>query len=254
MSFPKIRDITLRILGACGIEAPPVPMKPLLDRFKARVVESGHIPESALMRSDGRWVIRINRELRDERRAFRIAHELAHIYWSHPNNNQGDPDLGGKLERYCSKFASLLICPHQWFAMDAPAVDHDLARLKNLYSNVSHEALAIRISYITPLVVTIYDNGQLYRRFSSPGLGHPPDGQPVENDVREKVDIYGKFRQSSGSIKWGGIKRGVRVRGYPVFSGKFRRIILLTEPSSGGGGAHDDPDYEEDMPYPFPEY
>ncbi len=253
MSFPKIRDITLRILGACGIEAPPVPMRPILARFRASVVDSEHIAESALIRSDGSWVIRVNRQLREERRAFRIAHELAHIYWSHPDNHQGDPALGDRLERYCSKFASLLLCPHQWFVMDAPAVDHDLARLKNLYSNVSHEALSIRLSYITPVVVTIYDNGQLYRRFSSPGLGHPPDGQPVENGVREQVDIYGKFRQSSGSIKWGGIKRGVRVRGYPVFSGKFRRIILLTTPA-GGGGAHDDPDYEEDMPYPFPDY
>lgn len=253
MSFPKIRDITLRILEVCGIQSPPVPMAPILERFVARVVDSGHISESALMRSEGAWVIRVNRELREERRAFRIAHEIAHIYWAHPDNHQGDPGLGGNLERYCSKFASLLLCPHQWFKMDAPAVEHDLARLKNLYSNVSHEALAIRLSYVTPLVVTIYDNGQLYRRFSSPGLGHPPDGQPVENDVREKVDIYGKYRESSGSIKWSGIKRDVQVRGYPVFSGKFRRIILLTAPSSGTG-TQDDPDYEDDMPYPFPDY
>ena len=253
MSFPKIRAITLRIIETCGIEAPPVPLGPILERFRARVVESGHIPESALMRSDGGWVIRVNRELREERRAFRIAHEIAHIYWSHPDNHQGDPTLGGKLERYCSKFASLLLCPHQWFVKDAPAVDHDLARLKELYGNVSHEALAIRLSFGTPMVVTIFDNGELYRRFSSPGLGHPPDGQPVEMEVREQVDIYGKFREQAGSIKWGGTNRRVRVRGYAVFSGKFRRIILLTTPA-GGGGAHDDPDYEEDMPYPFPEY
>jgi hypothetical protein len=225
----------------------------VLERFRARVADSGHIPESALMRESDGWVIRVNSELRDERREFRIAHEIAHIYWSHPDNHQGDPTLGGKLERYCSKFASLLLCPHQWLVSDAPAADYDLGRLKALYNNVSHEAMAIRLSYLTAMVVTIYDNGQLYRRFSSPGLGHPPDGQPVEEEVRSKVDIYGKFQELVGSIKWGGANRGVRVRGYPVFSGKFRRIILLTTPASGSC-THDDPDYEEDMPYPFPEY
>ena len=253
MSFPKIRDITLNILASCGVQSPPVRLDPVLERFHARVAESDNIAESALMREAGGWVIRVNTELRDERREFRIAHEIAHIYWSHPDNNQGDPSLGGKLERYCSKFASLLLCPHQWLISDAPASDYDLGRLKVLYNNVSHEALAIRLSYLTPMVVTIYDNGQLYRRFSSPGLGHPPDGQPVESEVRSQVDIYGKFQELVGSIKWGGVKRGVRVRGYPVFSGKFRRIILITTPASGAG-AHDDPDYEEDMPYPFPEY
>jgi hypothetical protein len=253
LSFPKIRDITLRILTTCGIEQPPVRLEPILQRFHARVTDSRHIAESALMRDSSGWMIKVNTDIREERREFRIAHELAHIYWSHPDNHQGDPTLGGKLERYCSKFASLLLCPHQWFAADAPEVDYDLAKLKALYANVSYEALAIRISYLTPMVVTIYDNGKLYRRFSSPGLGFPPDGQPVEKELHSQVDIYGKFRESAGTIKWGGINRSVRVRGYPVFSGKFRRIILLTTPS-GGSVAHDDPGFEDDMPYPFPEY
>lgn len=252
MSFPKIRDITLRILDSCGIESPPVPVEPVLERFGARVIDSGHVAESALMRDSKGWVIRVNRELREERRAFRIAHEIAHIYWSHPDNHQGDPTLSGKLERYCSKFASLLLCPHQWFVMDAPAVDHDLVRLKQLYANVSHEALAIRLSYITPMVVTIFDNGKLYRRFSSPGLGHPPEAQSTEMEVREQVDIYGEYMEKHGGIKWGGIERKVRVRGYPIFSGRFRRIILMATPSEGG--VQDDSGYEEDMPYPFPEY
>ena len=45
MGFPKIRDITLRILKTCGIDSPPVPLGPIIDRFKARVVESDNVAD-----------------------------------------------------------------------------------------------------------------------------------------------------------------------------------------------------------------
>ena len=253
MSFPKIRDITLDILTRCGITSPPVDLDKVVARFHAGVVRSGHVAESALLHTPESWTIKVNREFRQERAAFRIAHELAHIYWSYPRNHQGDPSLGGKLERYCSKFASLLLCPHQWLVRDAPASDHDLAALKRIYANVSHEALAIRLSYLTAMVVTIFDNGQLYRRFSSPGLGYPPAGQGPETEIYEAVDIYSQFREKSGVIKWSGTERKVRVRGYPVIDGAFRRIILVTTPAAAQN-LEDDLAFQDDMPYPFPEY
>jgi hypothetical protein len=253
VSFPKIRDITVDILTRCGISSPPVDLDLLVARFKARVVKSSHVAESALLRTREGWTIKVNREFRQERAAFRIAHELAHIYWSYPRNHQGDPSLGGKLEHYCSKFASLLLCPHQWLVRDAPEADYDLAALKQIYATVSHEALSIRLSYLTPMVVTIFDNGQLYRRFSSPGLGYPPGGQGPETEIREAVDIYGKTREKYGTLKWGGKERKVRVRGYPVFDGSFRRIILVTTPAVAES-LEEDPGYQDDMPYPFPEY
>ena len=56
----------------------------------------------------------------------------------------------------------------------------------------------------------------------------------------------------AGEITWNGIERKIRVRGYPVFSGKYRRIILLTKPMVSD--TLDDNEFDEDMPYPFPEY
>jgi len=55
-----------------------------------------------------------------------------------------------------------------------------------------------------------------------------------------------------GEINWTGIERKVRVRGYPVFSGNYRRVILLTKPVVSV--TLDESEFEEDMPYPFPEY
>jgi len=252
MGFPKIRDITFNLLKDCGIEAPPVDLQPILKHFKAVVVSSRHIADSALLRRKNGWTITVNSHFRPERRSFRIAHELGHIYWSDPRHHRGDPSLGGNLERYCSKFASLLLCPHQWFIKDAPEADYDLFALKKIYSNVSHEVLAIRLCYLTPMVVSIYDNGTLYRRFSSPGLVCPPSGQKAEMEINEAVDLYGDYRELKGVINWNSLQRKVKVRGYPVFSGGFRRIIILITPL--GSEATGPPEIEDDMPYPFPEY
>ena len=252
MSFPKIRDITLELLTQCGIEAPPVDLRPILELFHATVVNSSHIAESALLERKDGWTIKVNSSFREERREFRIAHEIAHIYWSAPEHHRGDPNLGGGLEKFCSKFASLLLCPHQWFVRDAPEAGYDLFELKKIYANVSHEVLAFRLSYLTAMVVSIFDNGKLYRRFTTPGMGIPPAGQKPEAEVLEEVDLYGKFREKRGTLKWNNEGRKVRVRGYPVFSGGFRRIILVTTPEIVTAAAAGE--LEEDMPYPFPEY
>ena len=42
------------------------------------------------------------------------------------------------------------------------------------------------------------------------------------------------------------------MRGYPVFSPGFRRIILTAVPEATEH--HEWAEFEEDMPYPFPEY
>ncbi len=253
MAYPKVRDITLGILECCGITAPPVEIPRLLGYFQARVQETSGLTGSALLKREDGWIIKVGRELRDERRAFRIAHELGHIWWSDPAHHLGDPDLGGQIEHYCSKFASLILCPHQWFVQDAPEADYDLFRLKKIYASLSHEGLAIRASHLTALVVTIFDNGKLYRRFGSPGLAFPAKELKMEREVYEEADLYGAFREGRGEVSWGGLRRQLRVRAYPVFSPGFRRIILLSSPS--GMSQHGEAeDFESDMPYPFPEY
>ena len=102
-------------------------------------------------------------------------------------------------------------------------------------------------------------NGKAYwtiRRLSLAGLlfalAFLPACQAPEKKVYEEADLYGDFRSAEAELSWSGRKRAVRVRGYPVFSGKFRRIILLTTPITPG--ILEEKEFEEDMPYPFPEY
>lgn len=252
MLYPKVRNITFEILKQCGIEAPPVDPELLLGLFNARVVYSRNVSQSVLLSGREGWTIKVNSAFRPERSAFRIAHELAHIYWSDPAHHRGDPELGGRLEHFCSKFASLLLCPHQWLVNDAPEADYDLFAVKTIYPNVSHEVLALRLCYLTPLVVTIFDNGKKYRRFATPALKYPGKESALELKLYQEVDLYGEFREAKGKIKVDGVSRSARVRGYPVFSGAFRRIILIMTPVESS--MEDHTEFEEDMPYPFPEY
>ncbi|MEA2062209.1 MAG: ImmA/IrrE family metallo-endopeptidase [Gemmatimonadota bacterium] len=253
MQYPKVRDITYEILEKCGIQVPPVDLEPVQSLFGARVVYSKHISQSALIQEKTGWTIKVNSTFRPERRAFRIAHELGHIYWSDPSHHRGDPELGGRLEHFCSKFASLLLCPHQWLVSDAPEADFDLFALKCLYTNVSHEAMAVRCCYLTRMVVTIFDNGKRYRRFGSPNLRYPGRESPLELKAYEEADLYGDFKEFKGKIMLGGVEKAARVRAYPVITGSFRRIILLMTPA-GSTAVEDRNEFEEDMPYPFPEY
>ncbi len=254
MSQPRLSAVTLELLRQCGIGQPPVELEPLMRHFQARVVESSHLADSALLSGPSGWTIKVNSALRPERKIFRIAHELGHIWWSDPARHGGDPTLGGKLEKLCSRFASLLLLPEQWLAGDAPAADFDLFALKKIYGNVSHEVLATRLCELASLVVTIFDNGKLYRRFGSTGLGFPNSPQKPEVEVFEAVDLFGSFQEGQGAVSWGGVQRKVRVRGYPVFSGSFRRIILVTGQGGDGRLAAECTELEQDMPYPFPEY
>ena len=252
MDYPKIRDITHGILERCGIQSPPVDLDRIVRHFTARVIESPNVAASAVLQDRQGWLIRVNSKMREERRSFRIAHEIGHIWWHDPEHHLGDPNLGGGLEQYCSKFASLLFCPHQWLIRDAPEADFDLFRLKALYTNMSHEALALRLCFLTTMVVTILDNGKIYRRFGTPQLAFSKKEQKIEHDLFESVDLYGVFRESKGELSWAGVKRRVRVRGYPVFSPEVRRVILFTTPAAME--YEDSAGLEEDMPYPFPDY
>jgi hypothetical protein len=59
-----------------------------------------------------------------------VAHEVEHVYWLDREHHRGDPSLGGRIEYFCNKFASLLLLLYEWFNLDAAETGFDLLALK----------------------------------------------------------------------------------------------------------------------------
>ncbi len=204
---------------------------------------------------DGETRLVVRSELRAERRNFLIAHEVAHVYWAQEEHHQGDPTLGERLEYFCNKFASLLLIPHQWFREDAIACDYDLLRLKDIYSTASNELIARRLASLRPFIVTIYDDdGRGNKRVTDKFTANdrrPKSLRSAEKMLVDKISSRGEVVVEGGTIRDRGQFIPVRLKGYPIFEGDWKRIILFTEPTEY---TDFEPDEFTDDIYPFPEY
>lgn len=80
-----------------------------------------------------------------------------------------------------------LLIPTCWLAQDAPNLEYDLLALQECYSTVTHETLAWRLLDLEePCIITIVDNGAIYRRRSNSGHVKKTLSRP-EQDCRREV-------------------------------------------------------------------
>lgn len=150
---------------------------------------------------------------KSERKQFTIAHEI------------GEMLLKGRveeahLEEACNLMAVGLLLPKAWFKRDAEASNFDLLELKKVYSTASHELIAFRMLEFKPMIITIFDNGRLYRRKSSYPF-------PVKT-------IYTEERQCLSDVTTSGKKTSLKdekisVVGWPIFRADWKRVILRTQ-------------------------
>ncbi len=150
---------------------------------------------------------------KSERKHFTIAHEIGEVL------------LAGKvgqgfIEDASNLMAVSLLLPRNWFHKDAEALDFDLAALKRRYSTASHEVIAYRMLDVKPLIITIFDNGKLYRRKGS----YPTRIRricPLEMECMKAVsDSAEQVLLEDDEIS---------VTGWPVFRENWKRVILKTE-------------------------
>jgi hypothetical protein len=204
------------LLERAGIHHPPV------DAYQIAQTLGLTIQIDPLLKTRGysrrRWnlgaiVVGSKNPNKSERKQFTIAHEIGEVL------------LKGRveeacLEEACNLVALGLLLPEEWFKRDAEASDFDLLELKKVYSTASHELIAFRMLEFKPMIITIFDNGRLYRRSNS----YPfpvKTSYPQERQCLEGVTTSGK-KQSLQDEK-------ISVTGWPVFRTDWKRVILRTE-------------------------
>ncbi|MGQ9503551.1 MAG: hypothetical protein ACUVQG_00850 [Thermogutta sp.] len=125
-----------------------------------------------------RWLLLLRGEVRPERLQWAAAHEIGEILaldamvylgW---DVNELQP--AGR-EWLANEIAKRLLLPFPQFLMDGRELGWDLIRLKERYPHASHEVIARRmLDAPIPLVITIFDNGELYWRRSNAVFSPPP--------------------------------------------------------------------------------
>lgn len=211
-----VEDEAKALLARLNVKNPPVDAFALAKALKISV----HIDPTLGTRgySRRRWGIHTimlgsNNPGRSVRKHFTVAHEIGEVL------------LAGRvgqsyIEDASNHMAISLLLPREWFERDAESVGFNLPALKELYSTASHEVIAYRMTDVKPLIITIFDNGKLYRRkstYPAPVKGvHPLETKCMET-VNDRADqVLLKDDEMS-------------VTGWPVFRDGWKRVIMKTE-------------------------
>ena len=204
------------LLERMGVHAPPVDAYLIANKLGLTVQIDPHLKTRGYSRT--RWdlgtiIVGSKNPNKSERKQFTIAHEI------------GEVSLKGRveeahLEEASNLMAINLLLPGEWFKRDAEVSGFDLPRLKKTYFTASHELIAFRMLEFRPMIVTIFDNGSLYKRKSSYPFTVRPS-YPLESQCLRDVTLRGE----KVSLK----DEETNVVGWPVFREDWKRVILRTE-------------------------
>lgn len=115
---------------------------------------------------------------RPERLQWAVAHEIGESVAYRVFGSlgiRGEEAAENARESVANHLASCLLLPRDWFAADGKRLGWDLFALKQRYATASHELIARRMLEMNvPIVVTLFDQGQVRWRRSNTG-GRPPD-------------------------------------------------------------------------------
>jgi len=223
--------VVMEVLQEAGIDRPPVDAMAITRRFGITVAQDdrqrGRARYVRLRGTGGRKpspTILLRPEPRRERRQWAVAHEIGeHVAHRVFDRLLVDPrEAAPKArERVATDLATRLLLPGPWFAIDAPACGWDLPGLKSRYTTASHELIARRmLDLATPVIVTIFDHGQLsFRRSNVPGRVPPPSS--VEMACWRTVHAHARAHRSSEGSQ--------TTQAWPVHEPGWKREILRTE-------------------------
>jgi hypothetical protein len=150
-----LEGIARELLDASGLDDPPV--SPL---WLARHLGLVPIPSSRTAIAGP--VLLFDDRLPERRRRIRVAHELGHALLRRAGLDDRD-------ERAAWHVGAALVVPGVRLRRDLSRHAWDLRPLVDRY-DVSWEVLARRLTSAVSSVVSVWDNGELTRRWSSPWL------------------------------------------------------------------------------------
>lgn len=198
--------MALGLLRAVGDPDPPMDAFGLAGLCEVRV-EFANI-QGAKLRGD---VITVSSRARPTRQHGLVAHEMGHwaLQWA------GEPDT----EVAASYVGAALMLPRRPFLADMRATQWDVRELRAKHVNCSAELIARRIATLTDACVSIWDNGRLKSRVSSPWLPEPARRiSAFERELAARVLDSGQTERAA-NLAWG----------FAVFEGDWRRVITVCE-------------------------
>jgi hypothetical protein len=171
-----------------------------------------------------RPTILLRSDPRAERRQWALAHEIGEhaAYRVFVRLGVDFREVtANEREAVANSMAGRLLLPTRWFANEAAACGWDLAALKVRYPTASHELIARRMLELpTPVIITIFDQGQLHFRRGNMAARVPPLSA-AEMFCWKTVHRRNRpHRASDGPTS---------IQGWPVHEVGWKREILRTE-------------------------
>lgn len=186
---------------------------------RARFVRLGE--ERNRTRAGGTILLRP--EPRRERRQWAVAHEIGERWAYRVFESLGiDPCEAPRCSR--EQVANLLACrlllPRSWFFEDGMGCGWDLLHLKARYETASHELISRRmLDFGPPIIISIYDQGQLTLRRSNV-MGRVPGPSQLERECREYAHAQACPHHVCGIMS--------EVRAWPIHEPAWKREIVRT--------------------------
>jgi Zn-dependent peptidase ImmA (M78 family) len=158
-------------LAAVGVVAPPVDALAAARTLGLVVAQDGlqtgraRIARLKVPSSRGpQAVVFLNKEPREERRHWAVAHEIGEHFAAELFARLGiDPrELAAGRERMANQFARRFLLPADWFSQHGGESGWDLMALKGIFATASHELIAQRMLDMPPtVVITVFDHGRV---------------------------------------------------------------------------------------------
>jgi hypothetical protein len=214
-----VDELVAELLDSARLPKPPVDALALAQRHLGLPVTLEE--EEPPRRRGKRGQILIHRDESAERQQWAAAHAVGeHL----------KPELLRRLglepgELPAPRSSSLpnlvarrLLVPLGWFAADAPALEYDVARLKERYATASTEVVALRLLDLPePCVISLVDNGHLFRRRSN-AWNVRKQLEPAEQECQRYVHEYSRPRVVNAA--------GWTVHGWPFHRPDWKREVL----------------------------
>jgi hypothetical protein len=131
-----------------------------------------------------------------------VAHELGH--WLLEQHR-----LDARDEASARYLAGALLLPRVPFLADLAATDWDLFELQRRHPNASAEMVVVRMTQVSEATAWVWDAAKLARRYG------------LDADDSEAAPIVDRVLELERPLAAG------PVRAWPVFDGRFRRVIVV---------------------------
>ncbi|NLE37685.1 MAG: ImmA/IrrE family metallo-endopeptidase [Pirellulaceae bacterium] len=170
-----------------------------------------------------RPAILVRPDQRHEREHWAVAHEIGehvtHRVFTALSVDPAETPPGAR-ETIANRLASRLLLPTRWLFDAVIESGWDLTQLKMVFASASHELIARRmLDFAPPVIVTLYDQGQItFRRSNVPGRVPPPS--PVESRCRDEAHRRGEpIGESDGPVE---------ITAWPIHEPHWQREIVRT--------------------------